>query len=231
MLKYKTMDMRFEKRLLKAMNPRLRKRNHKRKPKFVKPQSHVGVYLEEISEDIKRASSKPKPFNPSPYAFANDVMDATLAPLVFSSGLAIAAAQDGVRLVKRKLEKKTRKRALEKRRSYYAAERAVRRTQTEMIEQARPRPEHPCPSAAELIEAYSRRRESEEWKVRFGTLMIDLEEHVRRTYTHEGNRFSGSSGGVKDWLERECPTLAKHYSTCQRYKRKMQEDPDAESCT
>jgi len=49
--------------------------------------------------------------------------------------------------------------------------------------------------------------------------MIDLEEHARREYSIRGNKFTGSVGGVKDWLKENCPILAAHYSTCQRYKR------------
>ncbi|MBR3924230.1 MAG: hypothetical protein IKJ45_14015, partial [Kiritimatiellae bacterium] len=120
---------------------------------------------------------------------------------------------------------------LEKRRAYYAAEAAVRQSRKEAIECARPAPENPIPSPAELTEAYVRRRESEEWKVRFGTLMIDLEEHVRRSYILAGNKFTGSAGGVKEWLKRECPILASHYSTCQRYKRMLQDDPLKDSDT
>jgi len=225
------MDARFEKRLLKAKNPRLRKHNVKHAPKFVRPTSHVEAFLDELSNDIKNAPPDPPFWNRPRYALADDVGKALVAPIALAEGLTIAAAQDGVDAVKRQLGKKARAKALEKRRTYYAKDAAARQAQREMIAQARPAPEHPCPSPAELIEAYVRRHESEEWKMRFGTLMIDLEEHVRRTYIHAGNKFTGSSGGVKDWLEHECPDLARHYSTCLRFKRKLQENPDPDSCT
>jgi len=80
-----------------------------------------------------------------------------------------------------------------------------------------------CPTPEELTEAYLRRRENEDWQLRFGMLMIDLEEHARRTYAITGNKFTGSSGGVKDWLAKYCPLLAEHYATCQRYKRLAQD--------
>jgi len=223
------MDTRFEKRLLKAKCPRLRKHNKKRPTKFVRPTSHLDAFVKELAEDVKHAPSGPPFILQSPYKIRKDILNATLAPLALAGGLTIAAAQDAAEAVKRRLEKKARERALQKRRAYYAHEAAARQAQRDQIEQARPSPEHPCPTSAELTEAYSRRRESEEWKVRFGTLMIDLEEHVRRTYVHTGNKFTGSSGGVKDWLEKNCPLLAQHYSTCQRYKRKLQDEPETDS--
>ena len=81
------------------------------------------------------------------------------------------------------------------------------------------------PSAAELLDAYRRRHDSEEAKLRFGRLMIDLDEYVRCQVVRDGTRIVGTTGGVQEWLERNCPELAKHYHTCQRFKRKVQEDP------
>jgi len=199
--------------------------------KFVRPTSHVEAFLDELSNNIKNAPPDPPFWKRSPYAIGYEAGDALLAPVALAEGVAIAAAQDGIDAVKHQLGKKARAKALEKRRTYYAKDAVARQAQREIIAKARPTPEHPCPSPAELIEAYVRRHESEEWKMRFGTLMIDLEEHVRRTYIHAGNKFTGSSGGVKDWLERECPDLARHYSTCQRFKRKLQDIPDPDSCS
>jgi len=225
------MDTRFERRLLKAKNPRLRKHNAKPAPKLTKPASHVDAFLNELSEDIKSAPIGAPFWNQHPYAIEKDVASTIAAPLTLAEGLAISAAQDGIDAIKRKLKEKEKEEALAKRRTYYAAEAAVRQAKRDQLEQSRPAPQHPCPTPAELIEAYNHRHESEEWKVRFGTLMIDLEEHVRRTYVHVGNKFSGSAGGVKEWLARECPTLARHYSTCLRFKRKLQDDPDIDSGT
>jgi len=225
------MNAQFKKRLLMAKNPRMRKHHFKRPVKFVRPTSHVDAFVKELAEDVKHTPPSPPFLLQAPYKIRKDIINATLAPLALAGGLTIAAAQDATDAIKRRLQKKEREKALQKRRAYYATEAAVRQARKEQIEQARPTPEHPCPSPSELTEAYSRRRESEEWKVRFGTLMIDLEEHVRRTYLHTGNKFAGSSGGVKDWLKQNCPLLAQHYSTCQRYKRKLQDVPETDSDT
>ena len=226
------MNVRFERRLFKAKNPRLRKRNVRHPKKFLPARSHVEGFLDELAEDL---SADDMPGKPSLLQTARDFDEAVgmmaVAPALISEGLAVAMAQDGADALRKRLDRKRRRALLERRRTYYAAEAAIRHAQKAEIEAARPEPAHPCPTPEELTEAYSRRRENEEWKVRFGTLMIDLEEHVRRTYVHAGNRFSGSAGGVKEWLERHCPLLARHYSTCQRYKRKLQDEPDSDSGT
>ena len=215
------MDKRLAKRLLKAQNPRARKRNAKSETKFVRPSSHVGAVLEEIA-NVGKVPDAQVP-EPHPYALARDLVDASFAPVVGAGLLMIAAAQDGLDAIKSALGRKERMLKTERRRKYYAADAERRARQREMLNAARPPVTCACPTPQQLNEAYVRRRESDEAKERFGELMIDLEEHVRREFKIAGNKFVGSSGGVKDWLKENCPTLAAHYATCQRYKRLVQE--------
>jgi len=220
------MNRNFEKRLEAAKNPRARRRNAKRKQKFLRPKSHVGAVMRDMfgSVGYEDAPCGNRLFNVNPHQMARDVIGATVGgPLLAVHHLAVAAAMDGVDAVKKRMGKRERMETLAKRRAYYAAEAAVRAERREQIRAARPEPANAFPTPDALVEAYQRRRESEEWQLRFGTLMIDLEEHVRRTYEISVNRFTGSSGGVKDWLKKKCPLLAKHYSTCQRYKRLAQD--------
>jgi len=215
------MDKKFERRLERAKNPRARKRNGKKPVKFVRPSSHVAAVAGEMLDSA--TSGDWRNYHPTPYQMAHDVADAMFAPATVVRNLAIAAAMDGAEAVKKRMGKKDRMRKLEKRRKYYAAEAERRERQREAIREATQEVACTCPTPAALEEAYRRRRESEAWQLRFGTLMIDLEEHARRAYAITGNRFTGSAGGVKDWLKENCPILAAHYSTCQRYKRLAQD--------
>jgi len=219
------MNKNFERRLEQAKNPRARRRNGKAKRKFVRPKSHVAAVVDEILDGS--TSGGGRIYHPNPHVMARDGIDSTVgASLLAAHHLAVAAAMDGMEAVKKRMGEKERMRKLKKRRAYYAAEAAKREERREAIRAARPRPLRVCPKPKSLTEAYLRRRESEEWQLRFGTLMIDLEEHARREYAISGNKFTGSSGGVKDWLKENCPLLAKHYATCQRYKRLAQDYSD-----
>jgi len=214
------MDKRFEKRLELAANPRMRKRHGKKPRKFVRAKSHVAAVVGEILDGA--TSGGGRIYHPNPYVMARDAIDAAAAPVVAVHHLAIAAAMDGVEAVKKRMGKKERMAKLEKRRKYYAAAAERREEMREQIRAARPKPLNPCPTPEALVAAYHRRREGDEWKV-FGELMIDLEEHVRREYEISGNKFTGSAGGVKEWLKANCPLLAAHYSTSQHYKRLAQD--------
>lgn len=220
------MEKKFERRLEKVKNPRMRK--HNRKPSFArkvsKPTSHVEAFLQEVSDDYRRAPDSGPLFTGNASRDAIELIGATAAPLFVAEGLAIAAVKDGVDKVKEIAARKARREALEKRRKYYKADAARREAQREIVRAAAVGPSNRCPTPAELTDAYLHRRESAEAIERFGTLMIDLEEYAKRVYDITGNKFTGSSGGVKDWLKQHCPLLAQHYATCQRYKRMAQDD-------
>jgi len=212
------MDKRFEKRMALAQNPRARKRNGKAKRKRVR-RSHVGIVMEELLG----GGGDGRIFDPNPVRLGCNGVGAAMAPVLVAEQLAVAAAQDGIAAVKKRIDRRKRQKKLAKRRKYYAADAERRERQRAAIRAAKPEVACECPTPEALTEAYLRRRESDEWLLRFGTLMIDLEEHARREYAIAGNKFTGSSGGVKEWLKEKCPRLAAHYSTCQRYKRLAQD--------
>ena len=135
------------------------------------------------------------------------------------------AGEAAYRLVTAKRRAEERAATLAARRKYYAAENEKRRQEAEEIRAAVPPPENPMPTPEQLIAAYSQRHDSEEAKIRFGQLMIDLDEHVRYRLVLEKGRIVGSSGGVREWMAENCPELLPHYHTCQRFKRKLQDDP------
>jgi len=239
------MDKRFEKRLKYAKNPRLRKHNVKRKLGFKRPTSHVASFIGDVKDNFIRkhgavaqcarlsasaSEGSSDSFRwPSRGATVHALFDMVGKPLALAAGLAAAAGADAIDAIQQKREAKKlaikRKAALAIRQRYYAADAAKRERQRKEIEAARAKPCNRCPTPEELEEAYRRRRENDNWKERFGTLMIDLEEHVRRTFLINGNKFTGSQGGVRNWLSKNSPLLAKHYSTCLHYKRLLQDDP------
>jgi len=216
------MNKYFEKRLARVLHPRARKRNKKRPTKFVRPSSNLAAVLYELQHpiDIGR-HQRVMPYGGETAAtkFCHE-LGGTIGALT------VAAALDGVDAVKYQLGKKERMLKLERRRQYYAAETEKRTAQREQLRLATVEPINPCPTPEALTDAYLHRRDSDECLLRFGMLMIDLEEHAKRNWQITGNKFTGSSGGVKDWLKENCPLLADHYSTCQRYKRLAQEDSD-----
>jgi len=215
------MDKNFEHRLERAQNPRSRKHNGKRTQTFVRPSSHVAAVVNEVLGAMTDGGGKI--YDPNPHQMGRNLIDAASAPIVAVHHLAVAAAMDGMEKIKEQLGKGERMKKLEKRRKYYATDAKRRERQREMLRAAAQNVSCACPTPEELTEAYLRRRENEDWQLRFGMLMIDLEEHARRTYAITGNKFTGSSGGVKDWLAKYCPLLAEHYATCQRYKRLAQD--------
>jgi len=217
------MDKQFEKRMERAKNPRVRKHNVKRPPKLKRPTSNVESFINELTND-HGVHFRPEPFSQRIYSLDSKTAQMLEAPAKAAVGLAVAATMDGIDAVKEQLGKRARMHKLEMRRKYYAAETAKREAQREQIRAAQAAPANPCPTPEMLIDAYLHRRDTPDSPQHFGELMIDLEEHARRAFAFADNRISGSSGGVKDWLKENCPLLAAHYSTCQRYKRLAQED-------
>ena len=203
-------------------------RKHNRKPSFAKkiarPKSHVEAFLLELSDDYHHAPDSGPIFTGNPGRDAMILTGSMVAPLAVAEGLAVAVVADGVDKIKEIAARKAKREALERRRKYYEADAARRKAQREAVRAAMSAPANRCPTPAELTDAYLHRRENAESIERFGTLMIDLEEYAKRVYDITGNKFTGSTGGVKDWLKQHCPLLAKHYSTCQRYKRMAQDD-------
>ena len=215
----------FERRMEKALNPRCRRRNVKHPPVFERLKSNVEAVLYDL-----RTSQKPI----SRYFFGPRYRHSDYEPAgeaLVKAGVMLvgAAAADCVTAVadkvKERLGRAAREERLAKRRKYYDAAKEKRRAESAEIAAATLPPENAMPTPARLLDAYRHRHDSEEAKLRFGRLMIDLDEYVRRTFVRESSdgRFAGGDGGVRTWLKANCPELAAHYHTCLRFKRKVQE--------
>lgn len=78
---------------------------------------------------------------------------------------------------------------------------------------------NPCPTKAELLEAWTHVRDSKESLVRFGSMLQDLECYVDNSLRmDEAGRIIGRNAGIKGWLHENLPELAAHYSSVMRYK-------------
>ena len=214
----------FERRMEKALNPRCRRRNVKHPPVFERLKSNVEAVLYDL-----RTSQKPisryffGPYRHSDYEPAGEALVKAGVMLVGAAAAdCVTAVADKV---KERLGRAAREERLAKRRKYYDAAKEKRREESAEIAAATLPPENAMPTPARLLDAYRHRHDSEEAKLRFGRLMIDLDEYVRRTFVRESSdgRFAGGDGGVRTWLKANCPELAAHYHTCLRFKRKVQE--------
>ena len=222
---------RFERRMDAALHPRQRRHHVKRKAATLKrPKTHVEALLNEI---VAEPEVNIPDFSPllQPRQYLCQMCDAGGAVAKVGIALAVASVADGVEAVTNRVKERAmreqREMELAKRRKYYAAEHEKYRREVEKIRTVTLPPENPMPTPEELLDAYVHRHDCEEAKLRFGRLMIDLDEHVRYAVRMSDGRISGTDGGVRDWLSRNCPELAKHYHTCQRFKRKVQEDASA----
>ena len=212
------------------MMPRCRKHKvrNARKTRFVRPSSRVEAVLDDFATDQRRFGVDcSMRWLPSIYSYSRPSGGEVLARAVGT--LAVAAAMDvgeaAYRLATARRRAAEREAKLAARRKYYAAENGKRRREAAAIRAAVPPPENPMPTPEQLIAAYGRRHESEEAKVRFGNLMVDLEEYVRYQLVLNEGKIVGTVGGVREWMARNCPELERHYHTCQRFKRKAQDDP------
>lgn len=215
----------FERRMEKALNPRCRRRNVKHPPVFERLKSNV----EAVLYDLRTRQRPISQYFFGPNYCHSDYEPAGVALTKAGVMLAGAAVADGVAAVadnvKERLGRVAREERLAKRRKYYDAAKEKRREESAEIAAATLPPENAMPTPARLLDAYRHRHDSEDAKLRFGRLMIDLDEYVRRTFVRESadGRFTGGDGGVRTWLKANCPELAAHYHTCLRFKRKVQE--------
>jgi len=104
--------------------------------------------------------------------------------------------------------------------AYYAQERA--RRQALAAERRKVRMRHtlnPCPTRLEILDAWTKVKDSPEALLRFGSLMEDLECYVdnslRRT---DDGVIVGRRPGIKGWLQTEIPALHLKYKTVMAYK-------------
>lgn len=103
---------------------------------------------------------------------------------------------------------------------YYARERARRQALAEERRRVGGRrTTNPCPTREELLDAWTKRRESHEAAVRFGSMVHDLECYVDNSLLRDENgAIVGRRGGVKAWLQVNIPALYVYYTTVMRYK-------------
>ena len=215
----------FERRMEKALNPRCRRRNVKHPPVFERLKSNVEAVLYDLQTGRRPIGEN---FFGPRYGHSDyESQGAALAKAgVMLVGAAVADCVTAVgERVKAYLGRAAREARLAKRRKYYAAAKEKRREASAEIAAATLPPENVMPTPARLLDAYVHRHDSEAAKLRFGRLMIDLDEYVRRTFVRKSadGRFAGGDGGVRRWLKSNCPELAAHYHTCLRFKRKVQD--------
>ncbi len=107
-----------------------------------------------------------------------------------------------------------------KRPLYYAAENARRRALAADRRAIRRRTTtNPFPTREDILDAWTRRKESHAAAIRFGSLVEDLECYLDNDlrFDDAGN-IVGRNGGVKRWLQDEIPALYLKYTTVMRYK-------------
>ena len=160
-----------------------------------------GVTLEEARRELRRI----RPFHP---ALALPCM------LLEDAWTGLAAMR---RLLTRRIDRAKHEAA---RPAYYAQERA--RRQALAAERRKVRMRHtlsPCPTRLEILDAWTKAKDSPEALLRFGSLMEDLECYVdnslRRT---EDGVIVGRRPGIKGWLQTEIPALYIKYKTVMAYK-------------
>ena len=78
---------------------------------------------------------------------------------------------------------------------------------------------NPCPTREEILDAWTKRRESHEASIRFGSMIHDLECYADNSLLRdESGSIVGRRGGVKAWLQENIPALHLRYTTVMRYK-------------
>ena len=113
-----------------------------------------------------------------------------------------------------------RLRHAERRPLYYAQEKARRQAMAaERRKVVRRTTDNPCPTPAQLLDAWEAAQESHEGVLRFGSLLEDLACYVDSSLvrTEEG-AIRGRRGGIKEWLGEHLPALYLKYKTVMAYK-------------
>jgi hypothetical protein len=103
--------------------------------------------------------------------------------------------------------------------TYYETERARRLGLAEERRRIRRRrTTNAMPGKKELLEAFSKAKESPSNMIRFGSLIEDLECYVDNTPYFNDGKLVGRRGGIRRHLEREIPELYARYKTVMKYK-------------
>jgi len=104
--------------------------------------------------------------------------------------------------------------------AYYAQERARRQALAAERRKVRMRLTlNPCPTRLEILDAWTKVKESPEALLRFGSLMEDLECYVDNSLRRaDDGVIVGRRPGIKGWLQLEIPALYIKYKTVMAYK-------------
>ncbi len=104
--------------------------------------------------------------------------------------------------------------------AYYARERARRQALAAARRStARRTTENPCPTKEQILEAWTKAKDSNEDLIRFGSLIEDLACYVDSSLVRdESGEIVGRRGGVKAWLQENIPALYLRYTTVMQYK-------------
>ena len=110
--------------------------------------------------------------------------------------------------------------AAERRPRYYAAENERRRALAAERRRIRKRTTtNACPAREAILDAWSRRRDSHEEAIRFGSLLEDLECYLDNSLRRDGDGvIVGRNPGIKGWLRDNLPEVYVKYTTAMRYK-------------
>ena len=96
-----------------------------------------------------------------------------------------------------------------------AASRAMRRKLRRSRRESTRNP--PTPQAIEA--AWEKAHKSLEWRLRFGSMLADLEPVVDQSYIRDANgTIVGRKAGIRGWLRENCPVVSRHYKTAMGYK-------------
>ena len=156
-------------------------------------------------EEARRRLRKTRPFHP---ALALPCM------LLEDAWTGLAAMR---RLLTRRIDRAKHEAA---RPAYYAQERA--RRQALAAERRKVRMRHtlsPCPTRLEILDAWTKAKDSPEALLRFGGLIEDLECYVDNSLRRDENgEIIGRRPGIKGWLQTEIPALYLKYKTVMAYK-------------
>jgi hypothetical protein len=103
---------------------------------------------------------------------------------------------------------------------YYEQERARRQSLAEERRKIRMRMTlNACPTKEEILDAWTKVKDSNEALLRFGSLMEDLECYVDNSLLRDENgAIIGRRSGIKGWLQMEIPALYVVYSRVMAYK-------------
>ena len=137
------------------------------------------------------------------------------------AGLLLEAAWAGVTALRHETTRQIERTKHEAMRPFYYIQEKSRR-QAMAAERRRIRMRHtlnPCPTKEQILDAWTKVKESPKALLRFGSLLEDLECYVdnslRRT---EDGVIIGRRPGIKGWLQTEIPALYLKYTTVMAYK-------------